>query len=420
MFIKIRPGLAIVGLVLAAPSSAYSLSDNIEIEPTARYRFQDVDDPVRGNAQASTLKLRLTADWKINNAWTVGGQYDYVTAFNEDSYNSVTVNRATSPIPDPAGQELNQLFVQYQSHNNWSLKLGRQAVAFDNERHIGTVEFWQNDQTLDGFRFEYKDHLSWTANYLYVDKAQRIFGNHAKARLSAEDSRFAEDPIRPTTELGVHHHDSHLLNLEHRFNDNISLSAYAYLLENLSRAQFSSNTYGVRFSGEFKPDNIKYGYALEFANQSAAHNSPWQYTANYLLLEASAQYKSHRLTLNYESMGEDSGFGFATSLGTNHKFQGWADLFTDYVSRGGLVDINASYRGRDGKLRWRVVAHQFQNYNNNDTVGHELDIEVAYRYTRKWEFKVIGAKYFADQGLATLPETQQDLSTWMISAAYNF
>jgi hypothetical protein len=37
-------------------------------------------------------------------------------------------------------------------------------------------------------------------------------------------------------------------------------------------------------------------------------------------------------------------------------------------------------------------------------------MELAYRYERQWEFKLIGAKYMADEGLADSPTSQQDLS----------
>ena len=46
-------------------------------------------------------------------------------------------------------------------------------------------------------------------------------------------------------------------------------------------------------------------------------------------------------------------------------------------------------------------------------------MELAYRYERQWEFKLIGAKYMADEGLADSPTSQQDLSTWSLSVAYN-
>lgn len=398
---------------------AIEISEDLTLESSGRYRYQDVNDPWLGNGEASTLKLRLSADWQASDNWRGYAQYDFVQAFNQHNYNSVTVRRASSPIPDPEGNELNQFFVHYISDDDWQAMLGRQSISFNNERHVGTIEFWQNDQTFDAIRLDYSDNIQWSASYVYVDKAHTILGDDARARLSEQDIRFANNPVRPATELGNQHHNSHLFNLSYQFSQQTELSVYSYLLDNQSVRVFSSDTYGARLESEFKPQKIKYGYTLEYARQSNSGDNPWLFSTDYLLLEASAQFKSHQITLSHEKLGQDNGFGFATSLGTNHKFQGWADVFTSYLARGGLKDTYITYRGRNGKLRWRVVAHQFDSVVGSVTAGHELDLELAYRYSRKWEFKFIGAKYFTDQGFSTLPPSQFDLTTWMLSAAYN-
>lgn len=398
---------------------AAELPNGLKLEPSARWRYQDVSDTHRGDAQANTVKLRLSAHWQPSGNWQAFGQLDYVYAFNESQFNSVAIVRATSPIPDPPGPDLNQLYMKYQSDTNWSLALGRQSIGLDNERHVGSVEFWQNEQTLDALRFEYKDNLNWTVNYLYVDKVKRIFGDRSEALLPKDDIRFDSDPLRPVNELGEHQHDSHLINMRYVINQQAKLSLYAYLLNNHSAPTLSSDTYGARLTGDFKPQRIKYSYTLEYAIQSARHNSPWQYTSDYLFIEGNGQINSHQLSLSYEKFGSDNNFAFATSLGTNHKFQGWADIFSTYGKGGGLQDLYLTYKGRDAKLRWRVMAHYFSGDSLNTQLGKELDLELAYRYNRDWEFKFIAARYVTEGGLDYLPASQHNLSTWMLSAAYN-
>jgi hypothetical protein len=410
--------ILVAGLLPYSCLSASELLDGLKLEPSARWRYQEVEDEYRGDAQANTLKLRLSADWQLSNNWQAFTQFDYVHAFDEAQYNSVAIARATSPIPDPPGPDLNQLYIKYQSDTNWSLALGRQAVGLDNERHVGSVEFWQNEQTLDALRFDYKDNLNWTVNYLYVDKVKRIFGDRSEAFLPHDDIRFETDPLRPINELGEHQHDSHLINMRYVINHQAKLSLYAYLLYNHSAPTLSSDTYGARLVGDFKPQRIKYSYTIEYALQSTSHDNPWQYSTDYLLLEANMQINSHQFSLSYEKFGEDNDFGFVTSLGTNHKFQGWADVFSTYAKGGGLQDFYLTYKGRDAKLRWRVMAHHFSGDSLSTQVGNEIDLELAYRYNRDWEFKFIAARYVADEGLSYVSASQHNLSTWMISAAY--
>jgi hypothetical protein len=409
-------------LIACITFSQWVIADEEEttftLEPSARYRYQDVADTNLGDAQANTLKLRLNANWQPNEKWQSFAQFDYVHAFNENHYNSVTVNRNTSPIPDPPGDELNQLWGKFQSDTNWSVTVGRQSVGLDNERHVGKIEFWQNDQTFDAVRFQYQDNLKWTINYLYLNKVKRIFGEDARATLSPEDSRFATNTQRPLNELGVHQHNSHLLNINYTFTRELRLSLYSYLLDNRSAKMLSSDTYGIRLLGDIKPQKIKYSYTLEFARQFSSNANPGRYSANYMFLEGSAQLNSHKFSVVYEKLGANNGFGFTTSLGTNHKFQGWADVFANYSSGGGLIDAQVSYQGRDGKLRWNLVGHQFNDVPQNIKIGNEVDFKLAYRYNRDWEFEFIAAKYLAAEGLVWLPASQHDLTTWMLSAAY--
>jgi hypothetical protein len=393
---------------------------DINFVPSARFRYQQVDDTIRGNAIANTVKLRLSADWQANENFMFFAQADYVHGFNEEKYNSVAVSRATSPIPETLGGELNQAWVKYSNDSDWSATIGRQILGFDNERHISSIEFWQNDQTFDALKIVYNDSLYWDVSYAYISKVNRIFGDDAKAILPPEDIRFVQNRHRPFLELGNHDHNSHLFNFNYKFNRFLNLTAYAYLLDNKTANQLSSDTLGMRLKGEAKPGIIKYGYTAEMAHQRTASNSAWDFTGYYVFAELSAQYKSHQIALSHERLGEDKGFAFATSLGNNHLFLGWADIFSSYLNTDGIRDTFVTYRGRDAKLRWRVVVHQYNSDSTGVTAGHELDIEVAYRFDRKWESTFLHSRYVAKDGIQGILASQNDLSTWTISLSYNF
>lgn len=402
-----------------AVTNQVSLANEVDIEPSARYRFQQVDDDIRGDATANTLKLRLNARWNANEQWQSFIQADYVHAFNEQKYNSVAVNRATSPIPDTRGGELNQAWLKYTSDNDWAAIVGRQMLSFDNERHVSSVEFWQNDQTYDALTMNYNDSTNWDVSYSYVTRVHRIFGDDATTVLPQEDIRFESGIERPFLELGNHDHNTHLLNVNYVINRFVDLTAYAYLLDNETAGQLSSNTFGVRVDGEVKPSDIKYGYNVEFAHQSTVDDSPWDYTGYYAFAEISAQYKSHQLALSHEILSENNGFAFSTSLGNNHKFLGWIDVFSGYLNSDGVQDTYLTYRGRKAKLRWRLVAHQFASDTTGNTAGHEIDFEIGYRFNRKWEATVLSSMYFTKGGIEGLVASQNDLSSWTISLSYN-
>ena len=386
-----------------------------------RTRYQTVNDTWLGDANALTTRIKLTAHYQLDKdqQWQLMLQPNYVFAFNDKNYNSVTVKRMTSPIPDPQGFNLLQAQLSYDSNNDWQVNIGRQKLSFDNERFVGGIDFWQTPQTFDALRFNYNNHINLNINYVYSNKVHRIFGRNSTAMLSENDIRYKVLRQRPVNELGVHHLNSHLLNIHYKTENNLNIIGYDYLIENTDQVLFSTQTLGVRIQDEFKPHRIKYRYTFELAQQQNAFNNPQHFTTWYSLIEGSLQYKSHQLQLSQEILAEDNGNGFKTSLATNHKFQGWADVFTGYNMQTGLRDQYLTYRGRYKKLRWRTVMHNFNSYKKNKQIGTELDLELAYRYTRKWEFKLLYADYKAKRGLKSFPKSNFNLRIWFASVAYN-
>lgn len=389
-----------------------------------RTRFQEVNDKLLGDAQALTTRVKLTSNFTLddflsngNQQWQLLLEPNFVYAFNGGDYNSVTVKKYTSPIPDPDGFNWSKVYLGYTSDNDWQVTLGRQALAFDNERMIGAIEFWQTPQNFDAFKFDFNNQINWHVQYAYSTKVHRIFGQGSRSTIAKDDVRYGIVDQKSVNELGEHKLNAHLLNIEYKTEDNLSLSAYNYFVANKSQSKFSSNTFGVRLSDEFKPERLKYRYTAEFAIQKDVNHNPDDYQAWYSLLEASIQYKSHIFQLSQEILSEDNQQGFKTPLGTNHKFQGWADVFTGMQT--GLKDQYMSYRGRIKKLRWRAVLHHFKNYSTSSNIGDELDIELAYRATRKWEFKLVYANYKTKDGLDDFPKASHDLATWFASVAYN-
>jgi hypothetical protein len=386
-----------------------------------RTRFQEVNDPFSGDAQAFTTRLKLTSRFTLDDEqqWQFLVEPNYVYAFNNGDYNSVTIRQNTSPIPDPQGFNWSKANFSYDSMNDWRLILGRQSLAFDNERMVGAIEFWQTPQNFDAITFDFNDHINWHLQYAYSNKVHRIFGQDATLTIPKGDIRYDLVDKRPVSELGEHKLNTHLLNVSYQTENNLTLTAYNYLLENKSQARLSSNTLGFRLSDEFKPQKIKYRYTVELARQQDAYNNPDNYQAWYSLLEGSVQYRSHIFQLSQEILSEDSNQGFKTPLGTNHKFQGWVDVFTGYSMQTGMRDQYLTYRGRIKKLRWRTVFHRYNRYSDSENIGDELNFELAYRATRKWEWKLVYADYRAKEGLKYFPKANNDLSTWFISVAYN-
>lgn len=386
-----------------------------------RTRYQRVNDNWLGNATASTTRLRFSSKFMLDDdeKLQLHIEPNYVFAFNKGDYNSVTIQSPTPPIPDPTGLSWSNINLNYVSDGRWQATLGRQTITYDNERMVGAQEFWQTPQGFDAITFDYNDQINWHLQYAYTNKVHRIFGKDARTNLNQADHRYSVGKKRPTNELGEHALNAHLFNAEYKTENNLLLNTYVYLLNNKDHASSSSNTLGGRISDEFKPKKLKYRYAFELASQRGAYNNLVGYHSWYNLLEASVQYKSHIIQLSQETFSENNNQGFQTSLGTLHKFQGWSDASSGYSSMAGLRDQYFTYRGRHKKLRWRAVFHRFLSVDDSHNIGNEFDLELAYRATRHWEFKLVYADYRAKKGTENLSRLNFNVSTWFASISYN-
>jgi len=280
--------------------------------------------------------LRLSAQWQINESFSSLLQLDHVHAFNENDFSYVTVTRDTSPILDIPGTELNQAWIAYNDDRDWSLKLGRQTLSFDNDRHISSIEFWQNDQVYDAISFEYGDPGQWNLSYSYINKVHRIFGREARRILPPEDIRFDTHPIRPFQELGIHEHNSHLLNASYQVNQYLAVSAYYYALDNLSASAFSSDTAGLRLTGEFKPSAVRYSYAAEYAYQETADS--------YRGRKAKLRWRviAHQIVSDTSGRVAGNEFDFELAYRFNRDWE--ASLIgSQFISKAGLEGLPESF-----------------------------------------------------------------------------
>ena len=142
------PALAVVAacssISVHAADAASTALPAPQLNMLFRYRLEAVDQGgLAENALASTLLSRFSLTQKFSHGWSAGGEFDYVAAIGDKNYNdSINGKTAYPVVADPAGADLNQAFVQYQSDSQ-SLKIGRQRINLANERFVGGVGWRQ-------------------------------------------------------------------------------------------------------------------------------------------------------------------------------------------------------------------------------------------------------------------------------------
>jgi hypothetical protein len=341
-----------------------------------RYRFEGVDeDGFNENAQASTLRSRLTLESATLNGFSALLEMDDVRTIGVDDYNSTVNGKTQYPVvADPVGTDLNQFWFKY-SGNALDGILGRQRILYGNQRFVGGVAWRQNEQTFDGIRGEVELWHSLNLDLSYVTQVNRIFGPN--------------DGANPATLDG----DNLFFRADYQMAENQKLDGYIYLLDIDPQNGYaagktvdnSSNTIGLGYNGKF--DWLSVDAAL--ASQTDAGDSTLNYDANYYMAELGMSLQAINLNVGYEVLGAGDGVGFATPLATLHKFQGWADKFLS-TPGDGVKDAYLGINGKAGPVKLGAVYHDFQAESSSADFGTEIDLVATWPLNKQFSLQ---AKY---------------------------
>jgi len=376
--------LALFGSSAAALAQSSGASGNgLQLEWNARLRHEQVDSAAYApHAYADTLRLRLGIRSEVGHGWSyfVEGAG---TASAGDHYNSGANGQAQYPsITDPKGAELNQAWLAWQG-DAASAKAGRQEVALDNQRWVGTVAWRQFEQTFDAVALRWKAGARWVFSYDWLDRVNRVAG---------------PDAINPL----ARHRDlnTHLLHGAWSRGQQ-QVVGYAYLHKDKDVATASTATYGVRWIGKPAAEG-GFGWSVEGARQYDYANNPQRFANNYWLAEPSWTAWGITGKLGWEFLGGDGRHALQTPLASLHAFNGWDDQFA-VTPAAGLQDYYAAFNGPLGasglarQFSWVVAYHEFRAVRGSVRYGSEWDASLSYALVPGLNAMLKAADYRADR-----------------------
>lgn len=327
-----------------------------------RYRLETVDqDGLPHDATASTLRVRAglkTGAWHGLSAVVEG---EAIVRVGPGHYNDSVNGKTAYPlVADPADVLLNQAYIVWRPIGAVEVVAGRQAVNIDNQRWIGSVNWRQNDQTLDAGRITLKPLPGLTVDYLHAWRVNRVFGPDSPQgiwRDSAINGARVAATVKPVG----------------------TISAYGYWLDIPAAPAGSSRTLGMRLAGE-RPvgGGVKLLYAAEYAGQRDFGANPLRFSLDYRLAEAGVAVKALTAKIGYERLEGDGQAALQTPLATLHAFNGWADKFLTTPANG-LRDIyvDAGWKVGAGPLKGlalRGMWHDYRSTRGGIGYGREWDV----------------------------------------------
>jgi len=349
-----------------------SILDNIKLDGQIRPRYEGVDDGNNAttNASAFTARTKLKASAGLLGVDGLSASVGMISVnnFGYHQYNAKDGNVYTdgskpySVVVDPQYAMISNAEVNYKTGDTL-IHAGRGQVNLDNQRFIGTVGWRQLERSYDSVFVANNSikNLSVLAAWVYG---------------------FQGVVAKPTADT-----NTVLLHAVYTVSPALKVTAYDYMI-----ASFA-DTYGLALTGNVKMSGASLNYRAEYAMQTDAtmeiHNASRKANADYLNLDVSGSMQGILAGINYElqsgtAMNSSANRTFSTPLGTNHKFNGWADKFLA-TPKGGLQDMNlhVGYKAKGfGKVL--AVYHQFTadkvmaaGTSTSDDLGTELDLLYA-------------------------------------------
>jgi hypothetical protein len=360
-------------------------SGKVGVNVRARYEHVD-QDGFPDDADAVTARLRLNYRTGLWNGWSGFAEYDHVFHLLDD-FNSPSKGQYPV-VADPDGSDLNQLYLDYSTSEDWKVRVGRQRILLDNQRFVGGVGWRQNEQTYDAATFSTSAIQKTKLQYSYVSFVRRIFGDDVDA--------------------GKHNTDAHLLNAKVTLNDAWSVTPYFYYIDNKDAFAASTQTFGARVAGSMPAGDGKLILTGDFATQSDAGDNPANYDESYVRLDGTwALENGLSLGLSYESLGGDANNGgefFRTPLATLHAFQGWADKFLNGGLGnidGGIEDIFFTAKYKAGAWNLTGIYHDFSAESGGGDYGTEIDVSIGRGFAENYGILFKGAFFSSDSASFT-------------------
>ncbi|MFA6040094.1 MAG: hypothetical protein WC733_01165 [Methylophilus sp.] len=403
------PHLGMAAETAQASSLQEAITDG-KLTANFRLRYENVDQDGKTET-ANALTLRSVIGWTTKPYYNFGVTAEaYGTSPLVDDYNDLSKG-VTSPanakypvVADPEEYGIYQLFISYTGIPDSTVKLGRQSAILDNWRFIGDVRFRQNWQVMDGISFTNKS-LPKTSIYLaHFDRVTQITTKLQEGNIEIGNIKYS---ITPTT----------------------SITGYGYLIDwDRSTLQATSNkTFGIRLDGSEKINTSwKALYTAEYAKQSDYKDGSSAIDNDYYRVGAGAGYGDWFLRLDQEKLsGNDKGKAFQTPLGTNHLFQGWADVFLTTPNEGikdTMLIAGGKFMGATIKseYHWIDSDRDFAKVGGGlgDKYGTEFDLGVYYKFTKQISASAEYANFSEGDKYAAGRKT--DIQKFWLTGMYTF
>lgn len=414
--IGIRQIAMLIVMVLGGTTFAQEVNANLQLRPRYEYRngfkglMPDTELPTSFVSQRSRLNLNFKQE-KISAKLTLQ---------NVRTWGDVK----TTTTNDKNGIILFEAWGQYQFDENWSTRVGRQVISYDNQRIFGEIDWLQQGQSHDAAVVSYKKGKHqldfgaalnadsedlfrnlYTTNYKNMQYAwyHTDFSNFQMSLLALNTGFQYEQPA--TTNLEIDYIQTFGTFLKYKKNKlDADLSLYAQTGKGkLTSNNTTVNAYNVGVNINYAVTNeVKAGLGYEY-------------------LSGKDQTDTENIIKSFNPI-----------FGTNHAFNGFMDYFYvgNHKNTVGLQDVYLKLNYAPNKWNFAVTPHVFMTAADvkyplasdimDNYLGTEVDVTVGYSLHKNISISAGYSQMFGTETLEVLKGGNKDLDNNWAYVMVNF
>ncbi|MFD1550803.1 hypothetical protein DNU06_05620 [Putridiphycobacter roseus] len=398
-------------------SQDFKLSAEIRPRFEARHGYKKLMSNNQKTASFVSQRTRLNFEFEQDKIAVK------VTAQNVRVWGDVS----TLSAQDINGITMHETWAKYQFNEMVALKVGRQEIAYDDERIFGAVGWAQQARSHDAalVKLDFKRKGKLDAGFAYNSNNENITDpGYFINQYQNMQFLWYQVPLAKSFKLS-------LLVLN---------NGMQYSIDNVTRKTAYSQTMGGRlvYKKNKIAANAAFYYQLGELPQTISTGTVIQ---NAYYVAADIQYRPTSsftfgggieiLSGNDMSSTSSQNNAFNPYYGTNHKFNGLMDYFYvgNHLNTVGLVDIYVPLTFKKDKLKISTTAHYFLTQNNyaikvidylailDPSLGTEIDLTVNYKLSNVFEISAGYSQFFGTQSLETIQGGNASLSnnwSWLM------
>lgn len=381
--------ICLLMLLVALNQAVFAQTFEISAELRPRFEYRHgfktlIADTLDASAFVSQ-RTRLNFDYKS----------DFFNAFVNVQNIRIWGDVPTLNNTDKNGLAIQQAWAELFFTSQFSVKLGRQEISYDDERIFGSVGWAQQSRSHDALLVIYNlnEKSKFEVGLAFNNEEETLFKND-----------YDLNNYKIFQYLWYHTKFSHL-------NLSILMLNNGLAFEENSKQKIAYNqTFGFHTSFSKNKLSGDASVYIQTGKISNTHLKAFNTSANFYYKfskTTTAGLGSEFLSGTNMNSSKSTLKSFNPWFGTNHKFNGWMDYFYvgNHINSVGLLDMNATIAYEKNRFSVKFIPHMFSAAaivvdQNGEEMSKALGTEIDLVFNYKWK-ETIGFQGGYSQMFAT-------------------